>query len=355
MTDLYPMLIEPRYDERIWGGHNLAQKLGKAAPPDKLIGESWEVYEENRVMNGRYAGQTIGELRRPMGRALMGNVSPDEIFPLLTKLIDAQDVLSVQVHPDDRFAREHEHQPYGKTECWYIIDAVPGAELIYGFSRDSSPEEYERLVSEGKLEPILRFLPVKPGDVVYLPARTVHAIGAGIVLYELQQTSDITYRIYDWNRRDASGKPRELHVEKALEVLDYHRCTRGPIRPLRMPDGQRTVLIAGPYFCMELVEADLVVAIDTHQSPVAICALERPLMARTGNDHAAALARYSSLLVPAAAERYTLQPESSQGAGFRALAAYVPTSTEATRSDLIDRGASPREVDEFLSQFAPAS
>jgi hypothetical protein len=122
-----------------------------------------------------------------------------------------------------------------------------------------------------------------------------------------------------------------------------------------MPDGQRTVLIAGPYFCMELVEADLAVAIETHQSPVAVCALERPLMARTGNDHAAALARYSSLLVPAAAERYTLQPESSQGAGFRALAAYVPTSTEATRSDLIDRGASPREVDEFLSQFAPAS
>src|SRR5579875_1422092 len=127
MSHLYPMLTEPRFDERIWGGHNLAERLGKAAPPDELIGESWEVYEENRVENGLYAGRTVGDLRREMGVDLMGHVPADQLFPLLTKLIDAQDILSVQVHPDDRYAQEKLGQPYGKTECWYIIDAQPGA------------------------------------------------------------------------------------------------------------------------------------------------------------------------------------------------------------------------------------
>ena len=121
MTDLYPMLIQPRYVERIWGGHALAERLGKPAPHDQRIGESWEVYEENGVVNGVHAGRTIGDLRAEMGRTLTGHVSPGDLFPLLIKLIDAQDWLSVQVHPDDRFAQAHEGQPYGKTECWYVI------------------------------------------------------------------------------------------------------------------------------------------------------------------------------------------------------------------------------------------
>src|SRR5262249_22287422 len=189
MAELYPMLIGPRYVERIWGGHNLATMLGKAAPAGAPIGESWEIYEENRVTNGTYAGHTIGELRTVMGRDLTGHVSPDNLFPLLTKLIDAQEVLSVQVHPDDRYAREHEGQPYGKTECWYVLDVAPGATLTVGFRRDTSPTEFARMVAEGTLDQILRPLTVQPGDVVYLPAGTVHAIGAGIVVYEVQQTS----------------------------------------------------------------------------------------------------------------------------------------------------------------------
>lgn len=352
--DLYPMLIQPRFDERIWGGHNLAERLGKPAPRDRLIGESWEIYEENTLMNGPHAGRTIGELRREMGPDLMGHVSPDQLFPLLTKLIDAQDVLSVQVHPDDRFAREHEGQPYGKTECWYIIDAAPTAELIYGFSRDISPDEYRQLVAEGRLDQVLRPLSVKPGDVVYLPARTVHAIGAGILLYELQQTSDITYRIYDWNRVDASGKPRELHLDKALQVLDFHRFTRGKVHPLHQSGSPRTMLIAGQYFCMELIEADAGEEISTYQSPVAICALDRPLVVEAAGE-SVELARYSSLLVPAAAETYTLQPASSRDETGRALVAYVPVSPQATRDDLLARDFSKVEVDAFLAQFAPVS
>ena len=280
MTTLYPMLIKPRFDERIWGGDLLATRLGKDAPRDKLIGESWEVYEENTVLNGEYTGQTIGQLRAVMGHELTGQVDPDQLFPLLTKFIDAHDVLSVQVHPDDHFAQTLEHQRHGKTECWYVLWAEPGSVLTYGFSRDTSPDEYTELVQSGKLDQVLRSLPVKAGDVVYIPAGTVHAIGAGIGVYELQQTSDVTYRIYDWNRRDASGQTRLLHVDQARQVLDYHRWTRGPIQPLSLPGSDRTMLIAGEYFCQELIDATRPRELSTHQSAVAVAALDQPLSIR---------------------------------------------------------------------------
>ena len=161
---------------------------------------------------------------------MTGHVAPDELFPLLTKLIDAHDVLSVQVHPDDRFARENCTNLRQDGVLVHRRRRGRAPTLIYGFGRDSNPDEYTRLVAEGTLGEILRPLRCSPGDVVYIPAGRVHAIGAGIMLYEMQQTSDVTYRIYDWNRRDAEGKPRELHVDKARRVLDYHRWTRGPVQ-----------------------------------------------------------------------------------------------------------------------------
>lgn len=353
MASMYPLLIHPRYDERIWGGDALATRLGKPAPRDRPIGESWEIYEENSVLNGAYAGRTIGQLRAMLGRELTGHVAPDALFPLLTKFIDARDVLSVQVHPDDRFARELEDQPYGKTECWYVIEAADGATLTYGFARDSSPEEYTRLVEQGTLGEILRPLPVQAGDVVYIPAGTVHAIGAGIIVYELQQTSDVTYRIFDWNRRDAAGKPRELHVEKARRVLDYHRATRGPVRPLPLAGSGRTALIAGPYFCQELVEAGLANDLSTHDSAVVLCTLDRPVAVMAGTE-SVTLAPYSSLLIPAATKTYTVRPAAGDGVA-RALVAYVPASEQATRDDLAAHGASAAEIEAFLVQFAPAT
>lgn len=355
MTDIYPLLIQPRFDERIWGGDVLATRLGKAAPRDKPIGESWEIYEQNTVLNGAYAGQTIGGLRATMGRDLTGHVSPEALFPLLTKLIDARDILSVQVHPDDHFAHELEGQPYGKTECWYIIDAEEGAALTYGLAQDSSPEEYTRLVEQGTMDKILRSLPVRAGDVLYIPAGTVHAIGAGIILYELQQTSDVTYRIYDWNRRDASGHPRELHVDKARRVLDYHRSTRGLIHPLPLTGSGRTMLIAGPHFCEELIEAGTSIDLSTHKSAVALCALEQPVAVTAGAEgEQVSLAPYSSLLIPAAARAYTVSPDLAHGETARVLAAYVPASPQATRAELSAHGISGAQIDTFLAQFAPA-
>ncbi len=345
MTDLYPLLIEPRFDERIWGGHRLAD-MGTGAPATTLVGEAWEVYAENRVRNGPYAGKTISDLQSLLGADLMGHIPPDRVFPLLTKLIDAREALSVQVHPDNALAQRLEHEPYGKTECWYIIAAEPGAALTYGFERANSPEEYERLVQSGALETILHSLPVKPGDVVYIPAGTVHAIGAGILLFELQQTSDTTYRIYDWGRVDAQGKPRQLHVDKASQVLDYHRETRGLIRPLAAPDGRRSMLVGAPYFTLELDTRGG--AFTTHDSPVALCTLDHPIEIRTGGQ-SASLAAYASALIPAACGTYQIEGDG------RVLTAYVPASSEVTRRELAAWGYSDREIDTYLAQFAPAA
>jgi mannose-6-phosphate isomerase len=347
-----PLLVEPHFDERIWGGDKLATQFGKPAPRDKPIGESWEIYDDNTVRNGPYAGSTIAQLRATMGHDLTGHVSPQKQFPILTKMIDAHDALSVQVHPDDHFAQLLQHEPNGKTECWYVIEADPGSVLTYGFGRDSSPREYEDLVKRADLEGLLRSLIVSPGDVVYIPAGTVHAIGAGIVVYELQQTSDVTYRIYDWNRRDAEGRARALHVDQARQVLDYHRWTRGKVQPLTRPGSGRSMLIAGDYFCEECVEADVAGEISTYDSPVAVFALGHPLTVEAGGV-SVSLPAYSSLLVPAAARSYRITSESNGGSG-RALVSYIPVSVEAVRADLEDRGWSAPEIDSFMAQFAPA-
>jgi mannose-6-phosphate isomerase len=349
---MQPLLVQPRCDERIWGGHKLATEFGKPAPRDKPVGESWEIYDENTVLNGQYAGCTIAQLRAKMGHDLTGHVPPEKPFPILTKIIDAHDVLSVQVHPDDRFAQLLEREPNGKTECWYVIEADPGAVLTFGFVRDSSPREYEDLVKRGELEKLLRSLPVSPGDVIYIPAGTVHAIGAGIVVYELQQTSDVTYRIYDWNRRDAEGHTRELHVDKARQVLDYHRWTRGKVQPLSRPGSGRSMLIAGDYFCEEWIEAGVADEISTYNSPVAVFALEQPLTVESGGV-SVSLPAYSSLLVPPAARSYRVTGASDGGSG-RALVSYIPESRQAIRADLEGRGFSASKIDAFMAQFAPA-
>lgn len=351
-TEVQPLLVEPHFDERIWGGTKLADRFGKPVPRDQPIGESWEIYDENVVRNGPYAGSTVAQLRAIMGQDLTGHVPPERQLPILTKILDAHEVLSVQVHPDDHFAQLLEHQPNGKTECWYVIEAEPGAVLTYGFARDSNPEEYVELVQRGELEAVLRSLPVSPGDVVYIPAGTVHAIGAGIVVYELQQTSDVTYRIYDWNRRDAKGQTRELHVDKARQVLDYHQWTRGTVQPLTQPGSGRSMLVASEYFCEECIEADATDEISTYNSPVAVFALERPLTVEAGGV-TASLPAYSSLLVPAAARSYRVRSASGGDSG-RALISYIQVSQDAVRADLESREFSKAEIDSFLTQFAPA-
>jgi mannose-6-phosphate isomerase len=226
MNQLYPLKFEPIFSEKIWGGDKLKTFLNKNIPSVKT-GESWEISgipgNVSIVGNGFLAGNPLDELIE----VYMGDLVGDRIyeqfgptFPLLIKFIDANDVLSIQVHPDDEMAMER-HNSFGKTEMWYIMQAEAGAELIVGFNKEVTKEEYLEKVESNTLKEILNYEPVKAGDVFFLLAGRIHSIGAGILLAEIQQSSDITYRIYDFDRLDDKGNPRELHTDLAVEAIDF--------------------------------------------------------------------------------------------------------------------------------------
>ncbi|MFA5006005.1 MAG: type I phosphomannose isomerase catalytic subunit [Candidatus Izemoplasmatales bacterium] len=211
------LYFQPIFKERIWGGRKLSA-IYPDTVPDGPIGEAWIISavpgSESVVAEGPHAGRTLAELYRT-DRTLFPRAGA--AFPLLTKILDARDRLSVQVHPDDEYARRHENQS-GKTECWYVLEADPGATLVLGHDA-TTREELRDAVLSGTLESLLRTVPVRRGDFVHIPAGTLHAIGGGIVLLENQQSSDVTYRVYDYGRLDASGRPRALHVESSLAVV----------------------------------------------------------------------------------------------------------------------------------------
>lgn len=224
---LYPLVFEPILQDRIWGGTKLKTDLGKNIPT-QTTGESWELsaVEGNVsvVKQGDYAGKPLSELLESFPNEVLGTAVHEKFgtqFPLLFKFLDAREDLSIQVHPNDALAKER-HNSFGKTEMWYVMQADPGSRIIVGFQKKSSAEEYVQKLEERKLLDILNEAPVKKGDVYFLETGTIHAIGAGIVIAEIQQTSDITYRIYDWDRVDANGKGRQLHVEEALDAMNYN-------------------------------------------------------------------------------------------------------------------------------------
>lgn len=234
-----PFLLKPAEKDYIWGGKRLQTKYGKKSIYDRLA-ETWEcsVHPDGSswIDSGIYQGLTLKQLisKHP---EMMGS-HPGKCFPILIKLIDAEKKLSIQVHPDDKYALNHEHQ-FGKTEMWYVLEANPGAELIYGFSHDMKRETLVKCLSGEELMEHLHAVPVKKGDIFYIEPGTVHAIGAGVVIAEIQQNSNVTYRLYDYGRRDKNGQKRELHIEKALDVLNMKKCNciRQKLRVLQYVHG----------------------------------------------------------------------------------------------------------------------
>jgi mannose-6-phosphate isomerase len=257
---LYPLKFEPILKEKIWGGNKLETILKKKSTSDKT-GESWEISgvkgDISVVSNGELAGANLQELLSQYGGELVGervyNQYKNE-FPLLIKFIDAQDDLSIQVHPNDKLA-EQRHNSFGKTEMWYVIDAEKDAELITGFNRDIDKEIYLDKINNKNLENILNFEKAKAGDVFFIPVGRVHAIKSGILLAEIQQTSDITYRIYDWDRVDDKGNGRELHTEYALDALDFNKYESYRSSYI-VEKNIRTELETCPYFTTNLYELD---------------------------------------------------------------------------------------------------
>ena len=220
---LYPMKLTAPCKDYIWGGNRLREEYGKISDADK-IAESWELSchkdGESVIADGEFAGMTLTAFIEKAGREVLGsNCRRFEYFPILIKLIDAKDNLSVQVHPDNEYAQRVEGE-YGKTEMWYIVDCDPGAELLYGFKHKISKEEFERRIKDNTLLEVTNSVEVHKGDFFFIEAGTLHAIGKGILIAEIQQNSNTTYRIYDYGRVGADGKPRQLHIDKAVEVTE---------------------------------------------------------------------------------------------------------------------------------------
>lgn len=214
--------MRPVFKQYIWGGDNLNKVYDKDTP-EAPVAESWEISAHpdglSTAFGGEYNGLTIPELCDKLGEAFYGkSIKKGEEFPLLLKILDANDRLSVQVHPNDEYAYKNENKGRGKTEAWYILSAEKGAKLIYGFKDDISRDDFKKAIDENRTEDILNFVECFEGDVFYIPAGTVHAVGKGLMIAEIQQSSNTTYRVYDYNRRGADGKLRELHIEKALDV-----------------------------------------------------------------------------------------------------------------------------------------
>jgi mannose-6-phosphate isomerase len=229
-----PLVFEPIFQERIWGGRKLAELFGKKLPPNKPIGESWEIVDrpeaQSLVANGPLKGKTLHELWSQHRKEVFGDFPDAPRFPLLIKLLDAQEKLSLQVHPPGKIAAKLGGEP--KTECWYVASAEPGAELFVGFNKSVSREQFEKSLRAGSAADHVHRIPVKAGDAMFLLAGRFHGIGAGNVLVEIQQNSDTTYRVFDWNRVDQStGKLRQLHVDQALESIDFSDVAPKRIEP----------------------------------------------------------------------------------------------------------------------------
>ena len=269
---LYPIKFKPRIKERIWGGHAILERKGKAAArleKDKLYGESWDLSsvkgDISVVANGMLKGNNLEEIIEVYMGELVGENNFERYgleFPLLIKYLDCNDKLSVQVHPDDALAEER-HNSFGKTEAWYIADVKEGAAIYLGFKDlNITREEYISAVSESRLEELLNRVEVKKGDVFFIPAGTVHALGAGIEVVEVQQTSDVTYRIYDWDRVDASGKGRELHTALAVDAIDFEADAEVLHKQYNLSKGGESKVIESPYFTMVIHDVDAVKYLD---------------------------------------------------------------------------------------------
>lgn len=233
---LYPLTFQSIFKERVWGGRNLARLYGKQLPPDVPIGESWEISDRpgdaSVITNGLFAGKDLRWLMENHASELLGSAkSQNGRFPLLIKILDAQEKLSLQVHPPAHKAAELGGEP--KTEMWFIADAVPAAELFVGLKRGVSRADFECKIHDGSVADCFHRVPVRAGDAMFLPSGRVHAIGAGLVIFEIQQNSDTTYRVFDWNRVGLDGKSRDLHVPQSLASIDFNdfepALTGGPV------------------------------------------------------------------------------------------------------------------------------
>jgi len=317
MSINYPIKFEPILKEKIWGGEKLAKLLNKK--PDKTnIGESWEISGVYRnvsiVANGALKGEPLENLIVIYRDALVGKKVFKEFsyeFPLLIKFIDAKEALSIQLHPSDEIAKER-HNSFGKTEMWYVMQADKDSNLIVGFKNDTSTDQYlEHLHNKSLLE-ILNVDVVDEGDVYFIPTGRVHAIGAGVLLAEIQQTSDITYRIYDWDRKDDRGHHRELHTTNALTAIDY-KAQKSYKTDYKNKLNKASNIVDCQYFTTNLISVDKKIKIDhsDKDSFVIYMCVDGKVEFHYDKDKIETLAKGETLLIPAILKKFNISSEST--------------------------------------------
>lgn len=320
-STLGPLLLRSSLHETIWGGQRLATIAGKRLPQGARVGESWETANDSVVRDGPFAGRRLDEMVALYGAALIG-ARAEELhgrrFPLLAKFLDANQKLSVQAHPDDDYAAKHEGGKLGKTEAWYILHAEPDAQLVHGLARGSSAQEVREAIAQNNLEGLLRHMRARAGDVIFVPAGTVHAICGGVALYELQEYSDVTYRLYDYGRLQADGTPRELHVEKGLEVIRFEPPEVARARPLHVDlppssgPGEWRILVGCKHFLMEELRLRGALSATTSPSSCVILTALEGTCAVTSEIGGVILACGDTVVLPASLGAYTVETSNTR-------------------------------------------
>lgn len=338
---LCPSRLEPIFSLRPWGARSLAPLFPEKSNLDEPVGEAWLTGLDCRFANGPFAAKKLGEAWRQMNSDWIGtSIDHRPGFPLLAKFLFTRGKLSVQVHPDDDYAARHEAAAggRGKTEMWYALHAEPGAEVLVGLDPDVTLERFRTAIADGTAEQFLQRVPLHAGEAVFVPARTAHTIGAGLVLCEIQEYSDLTYRVYDYNRRDAKGQARELHIEKALAVMQFGKQSGGKIAPLRVDRGPitETYFLACRYFATEKWEfAEPVAATSSRDHFDLLIFLEGSGNIECHHEHFD-YAPAQAWIIPAALGAYEIAPRSRTSL----LRTYVPTDMNEFVRRLEDRGVS---------------
>lgn len=310
---LYPLTFSPLFKERIWGGRQLAALYGKQLPPQVPIGESWEISDrpgdESVVTNGPLAGKSLHWLMENHRADLLGAAAPAASgrFPLLIKILDAREKLSLQVHPPAAKATALGGEP--KTEMWYIADATPEADLFVGLKPGATRTEFERRLQDGSVAECFSRIPVRAGDAMFLPSGRVHAIGAGNVIFEIQQNSDTTYRVFDWNRVDNVGKPRELHIAQSLASIDFADFAPPLLARTEQAQNGQTIrpLVQDPLFKVEAVTLPAGALLTKAAGTMQIFGLLEGSLLITDGSHTVSLKAGDFVLLPASTAPLKIQ------------------------------------------------
>ena len=311
---LYPFTFQPIFKQRVWGGRELERLYHKPLPPGLPIGESWEISDRpgdvSVIANGPLAGKDLRWLMEQHATEVLGGASPrGDRFPLLIKILDAQEKLSLQVHPPAAKAAAIGGEP--KTEMWYVAQAVPGAELYVGLKRGVTRAEFESKIKTGAVAECFHRVGVRAGDAMFLPSGRVHALGAGLVIVEIQQNSDTTYRVFDWNRVGLDGKPRELHIPQSLASIDFNDFEPSLLPRTFVQDGARTKrpLVRDPLFTVEAHEAGAGASVLLPPKKMQIVALLAGQMQVCDGPGTLPLSAGQFCLVPASLVHVTLKAE----------------------------------------------